>query len=580
MFNHSLICLWGHIDTVRQKSLFALLLLSVFASFVEVFTIGAIVPFLAVITNPEELYSFYFVASLSSKFGISEPSGLVIPIALGFGLAALLSGVVRLILLYYSNTVSFAIGHDLSVKMYKRNLHQPYPIHVARNSSEVINAVSVKSTLVIFGIISPLLLLINSLMMLFMVIIFLIYIDPAVTFFLVTGFVIIYGLIMILTNESLKLAGKDISIESSRVIKVMQEGLGAIRHIIIDGTQKYHSELYRETDLKLRTSQKKSQIIREAPRYIVESSGLILITCIAYIASMSSNGITDTIPILGAIALGCQRMLPVVQNAYSGWGSIKTALPSLVDVVILLDQPVNKYQLVNHRPMNFKETLSFRNIMFNYSENSEKILNDISFDIPHGSTIGIIGSTGSGKSTLLDIIMGLLKPTQGSILVDGIKLNDKNCLAWQKKIGHVPQSIFLSDSMIVENIAFGVPFLDIDFERVEKVAKQAQLADTISALPDGYRSRVGERGVNLSGGQLQRIGIARALYKAPEIIIFDEATSALDNSTEAYLMQAVKELSSSITIVMVAHRLTTLKDCDLIYEIKDGKISVVKSLQM
>ena len=230
--------------------------------------------------------------------------------------------------------------------------------------------------------------------------------------------------------------------------------------------------------------------------------------------------------------------------------------------------------------MNFKETLSFHNIMFNYSENSEKILNDISFDIPHGSTVGIIGSTGSGKSTLLDIIMGLLKPTQGSILVDGITLNDKNCLAWQKKIGHVPQSIFLSDSMIVENIAFGVPFLDIDFERVEKVAEQAQLADTISALPDGYRSRVGERGVNLSGGQLQRIGIARALYKEPEIIIFDEATSALDNSTEAYLMKAVKELSSSITVVMVAHRLTTLKDCDLIYEIKNGKISVVKSLQM
>lgn len=224
MFNHSLVCLWGHIDTVRQKSLFALLLLSFFASFVEVFTIGAVIPFLAAITNPEELYSFYLVASLSSKFGISEPSELVIPIALGFGFAALLSGVVRLMLMYYSNIVSFAIGHDLSVKMYKRNLYQPYPIHVARNSSEVINAVSVKSTLVIFGIISPILLLINSLMILSMVIIFLIYIDPAVTFFLVTGFVIIYGLIMIFTNESLKLAGKDISIESSKVIKVMQEG--------------------------------------------------------------------------------------------------------------------------------------------------------------------------------------------------------------------------------------------------------------------------------------------------------------------------------------------------------------------
>ena len=248
----------------------------------------------------------------------------------------------------------------------------------------------------------------------------------------------------------------------------------------------------------------------------------------------------------------------------------------MVDVIDLLDQPIKNSQLASCRSIEFEHYLSFRDLTFSYSAESPIILKDINFDIPYKSTIGIIGSTGCGKSTLLDIMMGLLEPTHGSILVDGVNLNDENVMAWRDKVSHVPQSIFLSDATIAENIAFGVPFSDINFERVEKVAIQAQLAETINSWPEGYRSKVGERGVKISGGQRQRVGIARALYKSPDLIIFDEATSALDSETEASVMEAVAELSSSLTIVMVAHRLTTLKDCDLIFEIKNGRISVVK----
>lgn len=576
MINESLLRLWKHIDHRRRKSLLALLCLLACGSLAEVVTIGAIIPFLAALTDPVKLYSNPNIAPLAGSLGITDPYELILPVVIIFGLAALLSGIIRLMLLFFSNKIAFSIGHDLSVKMYNRSLFQPYATHIGRNSSEVINAVSVKSTLVIFGIVSPCLLLINAVMMIIVILIFLITIDPFVTLILASGFVVIYVVIMSLTTDKLKIAGEQISVQSTVVLKAMQEGLGAIRDIIIDGSQRYHSEFYRVSDLKLRTSQRYSQVIREAPRYVVESLGLVLIASVAYMASKSPEGVAETLPVLGALALGCQRMLPVIQNAYSSWGSIKTALPSLADVVDLLEQPIEDHQVSRVTPIQFKKCLSFRDVKFNYSQGSPIVLTDINLDIKQGSRVGIIGSTGCGKSTLLDVIMGLLRPTGGMISVDGVTIDDQNIRAWQRKIGHVPQFIFLSDATIAENIAFGVSTSKINYERVKRAAEQAQLADAIESWPEAYQTRVGERGVKLSGGQRQRIGIARALYKKPDLIVFDEATSALDNDTEASVMNAIRELSHDLTVVMVAHRLSTLEDCDLIFEVKNGRISMVK----
>lgn len=576
MINESILRLWKHIGHGKRISLLALLCLLACGSLAEVVTIGAIIPFLAALTDPVKLYSNPYVVSLADILGITDPYELILPIVIIFGIAAVFSGIIRLMLLFFSNKVAFSIGHDLSVKMYNRTLFQPYAIHIGRNSSEVINAVSVKSTLVIFGIVSPCLLLINSAFMTFVVLIFLITIDPLVTLILASGFVIIYTIIMGLTANKLKIAGKQISYRSTVVLKAMQEGLGAIRDIIIDGSQRYYSEFYRDSDFKLRTSQRNSHIIREAPRYIVESLGLVLIASVAYLASKSLEGIAGTLPVLGALALGCQRMLPVIQNAYSSWGSIKTALPSLVDVVDLLDQPIEDHQVSKLKPIQFNKCLTFRNVSFNYTPGTPRVLTDINLDIKQGSRVGIMGSTGCGKSTLLDLTMGLLKPTGGIISVDGVIIDNQNIRSWQKKISHVPQFIFLSDTTIAENIAFGISTSKINYEHVKHCARLAQLADVIESWPEAYYSRVGERGVNLSGGQRQRIGIARALYKNPDIIIFDEATSALDNDTEALVLRAIRELSNDLTVVMVAHRLSSLEGCDVIFEIKKGHISVIK----
>ena len=430
MINKSLLRLWQHIDDGRRKSLLALLCLLVCASVAELVTIGAIIPFLSVLTDPAGFYSNPTVSSMAGSFGITDPDELIFPIVIMFGLAAVTSGVIRLALLIFSNKITFAIGHDLSVSMYRKTLYQPYATHISKNSSEVINAVSVKSTLVIFGIVMPILILFNSAMMLTVVLIFLIAIDPFVSLILVSGFALIYALIIIFTTVRLKVAGKKIAMHSTLLIKAMQEGLGAIRDVLIDGTQEEYSELYRASDLELRSSQRRSQVIREAPRYLVESIGLVLIASVAFVASDSSEGITNTLPILGALALGCQRMLPVVQQAYSSWGSIRTSIPSLIDVVDLLDQPIQEYQLSKITPIEFNKCLSFSEVSFQYSPDSPMVLRDINLEIPKGSRVGIIGVTGGGKSSLLDVTMGLLKPVSGVISIDGVPLDDQNNRAW------------------------------------------------------------------------------------------------------------------------------------------------------
>ena len=300
---------------------------------------------------------------------------------------------------------------------------------------------------------------------------------------------------------------------------------------------------------------------------------MILIAIMAYTLADRAEGISSAIPILGAFALGAQRLLPVLQQAYGGWQTIRGGQAQFKDAIELLEQPLPSYLLDEDiKSVDFEHHIKLKNIKFKYLNNNKYVIDDISLTIDKGSRVGFIGSTGCGKSTLLDIIMGLIEPTEGKFLIDNNEVDFQNNRGWQKHIAHVPQAIFLSDSSIAENIAFGIPKNEIDYHRLELSAKQAQLTDLIESWEDKYDSYVGERGVRISGGQRQRIGIARALYQNADVIIFDEATSALDNETEKAIIESITELSKNLTIIMVAHRLTTLEGCSTIYQLKDGKI--------
>jgi len=360
---------------------------------------------------------------------------------------------------------------------------------------------------------------------------------------------------------------------STKIIKSLKEGLGGIRDVLIDGSQHVYLKNYTQIDSSLRRAQANNQFTAYSPKYVMESLGMILIAVLASHLFFRDGGQYNALPTLGILALGAQRLLPAMQQAYTAWSSIQGSFRSLEETLDLLDQPLPIYHLNSNKTvLDFKQKIELNNVGFKYADILTQVLSDVSLTINKGDRLGIIGSTGSGKSTLVDIIMGLLTPSSGEITVDKNSINCENIRAWQKHIAHVPQSIFLADASIAENIAFGVELKDIDWKRIRDSAEKAQLQDVISNLPDGYNTIVGEHGIRLSGGQRQRIGIARAFYKNVDVLVFDEATSALDDQTEDSVMRAINNLGQDITVIMIAHRLTTLKKCTKVIELSDGKI--------
>jgi ATP-binding cassette subfamily B protein len=305
----------------------------------------------------------------------------------------------------------------------------------------------------------------------------------------------------------------------------------------------------------------------------MEALGMSLIAVLAYSFNGQSGGIASVLPVLGALALGAQRLLPALQTIYSAWTSIAGSHASLDDTIELLEQPVLEKALQpGFVPLLLQRDIRFKDVSFRYADNGPWVLEGIDLAIPKGSRVGFVGNTGGGKSTALDLLMGLLLPTKGALLLDDQHLKGDRLRAWQRSIAHVPQSIYLADASIAENIAFGVAPQDIDLDRVKEAAQQAQIGDFIENCLEGYQATVGEQGIRLSGGQRQRLGIARALYKRASVLVFDEATSALDNATEQSVMEAIKGLSGDLTILLIAHRLSTIKHCDIVVELDQGHI--------
>jgi len=572
--------LWHHIGPRRQKQFGLLLVLMLLASFAEILSIGAVLPFLGVLTAPERVFAHPAAQPIIEALGLTAPEQLLLPLTIIFGAAALGAGVMRLLLLWASTRLSFATGADLGISIYRRTLYQPYAVHCARNSSEVISGIAGKANSVIYSIVLPVLTLISATVMLITILIALLSVEPVIALVAFGGFGLIYAFIIRLTRKKLLTDSQCMARESVQVIKSLQEGLGGIRDVLIDGSQATYCQVYRNADLRLRRAQGNSAFISASPRYGMEALGMLLIAALAYSLAQQDDGIAKAIPILGALALGAQRLLPVLQQAYGSWAGIQSGQAALQDTLNLLDQPLPSYaDQPAAEPLSFKHTISLKQLAFRYSPQTPYVLEQINLTIAKGSRVGFIGATGSGKSTLLDIVMGLLEPTEGTLEIDGKPVTPGNNRAWQAHIAHVPQAIFLADSSIEENIAFGVPPDQIDHERVRQAAQQAQIADIIETWPKQYQTFVGERGIRLSGGQRQRIGIARALYKQADVIIFDEATSALDNETEQAVMQAIEGLNENLTILIIAHRLTTLKNCTQIVELSECGIKRTGSYQ-
>jgi ATP-binding cassette subfamily B protein len=543
------------------------------SAFAEVVSLGAVLPFLGILVAPEHVFGHPIVADVALAWGVTSADQLVLPLTVAFAAAALLAGAIRILLLWVSTRLAFATGADLGIEVYRRTLYQPYRVHVARNSSEVISGITNKVNGVVFGVLLPLLILVSSIVLLVAITLALIAIDPMVASVAAVGFGASYALITWMSRRRLHRNSQRIAHEQTQVVKALQEGLGGIRDVLLDGTQPVYCDIYRQADNPLRRAQGNNSFISQSPRYIMEALGMVLIAALAYALSRQVGGIATALPVLGALALGAQRLLPALQQIYSAWASIAGNHASLADTVELLDQPLPAELLQPApAPLLIQKDIRFDAVRFRYTGDGPWVLDGLNLTIPRGARVGFVGSTGSGKSTTLDLLMGLLMPTEGELLVDGQPISGNRLRAWQRSIAHVPQSIYLADTTLAENIAFGVPRNAIDLDRVQRAARQAQIADFIESSPEGYQAFVGERGIRLSGGQRQRIGIARALYKQASVLVFDEATSALDNATEQSVMDGIEGLSSDLTILLIAHRLTTVRRCDTIVELEHGRV--------
>tara|TARA_X000000950_G_scaffold229307_2_gene277141 strand:- start:10007 stop:11767 length:1761 start_codon:yes stop_codon:yes gene_type:complete len=571
--NHLLRRLWSFIEKKRRTQLYLILALSSVVSFLEILSISAVIPFLGVLLDPYKVYEYSFVAKYANQFGINNPLELTFPVTVIFVSAVLISGVLKILLFWGQIRLGHSIGADISYRIFRSTIYQDYLTHMSKNSSDVLAAISEKTNGIITQIVLPIIQLFGSLLLILMLISTMLMVNPVSTFY---GFIflgVFYFTIISLTKRRLSVNGELISSLVSRRLKILQEGLGGIRDIALNNTQQLFTSLYRNADLAMRQAKATNSFIQDSPRFILEALFIIFIACFGYWMTTTKNGIQDLIPFLGALALGVQRLMPRLQQAYSSWSNLKGAKALLVDVLDILEQPLPKYidnPIVKR--LSFNNYINLQNVSFKYSSDTSWVLRNINIKIKKGTRIGLIGTTGGGKSTLSDLLMGLITPSRGKILVDNVPLNSRNCREWQANISHVPQSIFLADASIAENIAFGVPVDSIDHKRVSWAAKIAQIEKTICKWKENYQTVVGERGIRLSGGQRQRIGIARALYKKSSVIIFDEATSALDNNTETSVMRALEDIDENITIIIIAHRTTTLKKCDLIFEIDQGQI--------
>jgi ATP-binding cassette subfamily B protein len=571
------VALWRLFSPRRKLQLLALVVVMLLSAAAEVLSLATVLPFLSVLSDPRRLWGLAAVRGLAQQLQLTAADQLLLPVTLLFALMMVLAAALRLANLWLNGRLAAAIGADLSARAYAGFLYLPYAAHTRGNSSDILALVTHKTTRSVDGINACLQLCTGVVIVVGLLAAFL-WVDWRLALAALGCFAALYLLIGLQARRRLSRNGQLASEAQVLQIRAIQEGIGAIRDVLLDGLQPLCLATFARTNLPLRRYQMQNQFLEKFPRFFVEAVAMIAMAFFAWVLVRQGGGGVGVIPLLGTFALGSQRLLPALQQIYANWALLRSCTPDLAALVAVLQQPVTLAPVLAE-PLEAWHTLDLRQVSFGYSAEHPTVLHNLDLTLHRGECLGLIGSTGSGKSTLIDLLMGLLSPTTGQLLLDHQDLHDparRSLLAgWRAAIAHVPQSIYLVDGSIGDNIAFGVPRDQIDWDRVRRAARQAQIANFIEADPRGYGAPVGERGIQLSGGQRQRIGLARALYKPASLLVLDEATSALDTDTEAAVIAALQTNHPNLTVVMIAHRFNTLRHCDRILRLERGAIAAV-----
>ena len=573
--------LWPFIEKSKKIKIYIYAFLTILSAFADLLSIGAVIPFIVVFTEPENLYNIELLKYLFNSFQINEISEIQLFLFLFFSFAVILAGIIKISLNWYQSRLSYDVAADLGNMVFSSAVSQPFEYHLRKNSSEIVSTVANKANIVADNIIHPLLSFLLAIITFIAIATFLLFINALITSVIFLSIFIIYVIIVIITKKHIQKASLEINRNFDVIMKTLKETFEGIRYVLLTSSQKVFIKTHMKSEKSLRSSQADISFASVFPRSVIESIALLIFAVVVYFFIEPDKGSFEFISFMGAIAMGISRLLPVIQQAYFGWTKLSGARAVIDDTLDYLkdfkNEEVLKTQNINLEKLDFKKCIELKDINFKYDVNSKNhILKNVNLVIPRANKIGITGISGSGKSTLIDLIMGFLKPTSGTIFVDDIQLSKNLIDRWQKNISLVPQNIFLSDSSIASNIAFGIKEENIDLKKVEELIKITQLTEFVNNLGSGIHYIVGEDGKNISYGQKQRIAIARALYRDSDLLVIDEGTSALDKFTQSEIIKALNNLENKPTIIMIAHRIEILDDFDNIYEVIDGTLKDYK----
>jgi len=569
--------LYSLLTNDQRKRLRRLQILVVLMAFAEIAGVVSIGPFMALVGDLSQLQGEGRFGDLYRATGLEDPRDFLIWVGIGVLVVLAAAACISMFTIWRLSMYGAQVGAELGNRLFRHYMYQPWLFHASGSSSQLTNRIAQESGRITAQIINPLMQLNAKLVMaLFMTLAVFLY-NPLVAIIGLVLFSSAYMLLYKTVRRRLARNGRHISEAQQMRFKLMGEGFGGIKDALVLGRQKVFTDRFQVECEKFAAAQGTTQAMAQVPRYAMELIAFgSIISLVLYLLSAHEGNVGTILPVLSVYALAGFKLLPAFQQAYTSLSQIRgnlAAFDAVRDDLRASSLTVAKSCAPTNQRLIPKSEIRFDSVVFSYPGKEELALSGIDITIPVNGVIGLVGASGSGKSTAIDLLLGLIEPQQGGLFIDGKSLTDENVRAWQNSLGFVPQSIFLADSSIRENIAFGLPPESVDEEKVNRAVTMAHLDELLTELPQGLDTRVGERGVQLSGGQRQRIGIARALYHDAEVLVLDEATSALDGITEKLIMDAIHDFAGKKTIIMIAHRLATVRQCDSIYLLQSGTVS-------
>ncbi|MCG5497788.1 ABC transporter ATP-binding protein [Ectothiorhodospira variabilis] len=562
--------------TPRERRRGSLVLaMVILMALLETAGVASIMPFLAVLGNPEVVHTNAILASLYEGLGFTSTQAFLMALGGAIFALMLISAVFRILTHYVMNRFIEMRRHSLGERLLETYLRQPYAYFLNRHSGDMAKSILSEVDQVVGKVFRPGLTALSHIIVALALITLLLIVDPLMALAIAAVMGGLYVAIYLSVQGLLGRIGRERANANRERFTTAGEALGGIKDIKLLGREYAYLSRFRPASVRFSRHVATSQTLSQVPRYGIEAVAIGGVLALTLFLMATIGNVGELLPILGLYAFAGYKLMPALQHIYSGMSNLRFGAAAVDDLHEDLTQRAALAEIHKRAPSPFipQQHIQLNQVSYTYPNAPNPALNHIDLSIPVGQSVGLVGSTGAGKTTLVDLILGLLQPTQGHLSVDNTPITRDNLRAWQQTLGYVPQDIFLSDASITENIALGIPREQIDPAAVERAARMAQVHDFIvNDLPQGYDTEVGERGVRLSGGQRQRIGIARALYHDPAILVFDEATSALDNVTEKAVMEAINSLHEQKTIILIAHRLSTVKGCDRIYMLQQGEV--------